>query len=82
MAMNGNTLGTEIKAQLIADGNAINDAGLEAIWQSIGTAIVAHIVANGVISTTGLATLPVQVVPATGTGATTAPDTVVNGTIA
>jgi len=86
MSMNGNGLGNEIAAALETLGvlkGGETAADIEPIWQAIGGAIVAHIQNNAVVSTNisgnGLATLPVQVVPATGTGATTAPD-VVTGT--
>ena len=92
MSMNGNGMGDEVAAALeslgvLSGGETAED--IEPIWQAICGAIVAHIQANAVISTNitgnGLPTLPVQVVPATGTGATTAPDAVTGtgtGTIA
>ena len=86
MPMNGTVLGQAMAAMLesngyLADGVAASE--IEPLWIDICNEVLNHIVANAVISTTttgnGLATLPVQVVPATGTGATTAPD-VVTGT--
>lgn len=92
MAMNGNNMGSEIAQALESLGVLAGDetaADITPIWQAVATAIVSHIQTNGVISTTvsgaGLPTLPVQVVPATGTGATTAPDVITGsgtGTIA
>lgn len=73
MAMNGSSLGTEIKNALIAAELAVDDPSVEAIWQVIAGAIVTHIQANATISTTVAAGIVVQVTPATGTGATTAP---------
>lgn len=51
----------------------------------IATAVVAHIVANAAVTVSGTTSspIPVTVVPATGTGATTAPGTVsATGTVA
>jgi len=86
MPMNGTNLGNEIAAALESLGVLNPDesaADIEPIWQAIGNAVVSHIQSNAVVSTNttgnGLATLPVQVVVATGTGATTAPD-VITGT--
>lgn len=80
MPLNGNVLGTAISNAL--DG-APDIEDREALWQIACNEIVNHFIANAVISTTvsgnGLPVLPVQVVPATGTGATTAPD-VITGT--
>ena len=84
MPMNGTLMGDEIAAAIESTGvmkGGQTASDIELIWEAIGGAIVAHIQANGVITANGLPTLPVQVVPATGTGATTAPD-VVTGTIA
>ena len=83
MSLNGNGLGSEIAAALDALGVLNPDESavdIEPIWQAIGGAIVDHIQNNAEVSTdvtgNGLATLPVQVVPATGTGSTTAPDSI------
>ena len=79
MSMNGSTLGTAIATALesagyLADGISVGD--IEALWQVVGGEIISHITTNAVITNTALPTIPVQVVPATGTGATTAPDVV------
>ncbi|MDH3325180.1 MAG: hypothetical protein OEM38_00520 [Gammaproteobacteria bacterium] len=81
MAMNAAAMGAAIKAQLVTDGLAVDDASVTDVWTSVSTAIIAHMTTNAVVSTTGLPTLSVQVTPATGTGATTVPDTT-TGTIA
>lgn len=92
MSMNGNGMGSEVAAALESLGVLSGDetaADIEPIWQAVCDAIVSHIQNNAVISTditgNGLATLPVQTVPATGTGTTTAPDSITGtgmGTIA
>ncbi len=56
MAMVGNTLGSEIVTALIATDYAQDDGTgnteMTAIWQAVGSAIVAHITTNAVIATT------------------------------
>ena len=79
MSMNGSALGTAIAAALdsagyLADGVSADD--IEALWQVVGGEIITHITTNAVITNTSLPTLPVQVVPASGTGATTIPDVI------
>ncbi len=78
MAMNGNTLGTAIKAaaQAVAvpEGGADDDY-CEDVWQAIANAIVDHIQNNAVVSTnvavtsvSGVTTGPSASGPGTGTG--------------
>ena len=50
MALNGAALGLAIKNQLVADGNAINDAQSAACWDSIGKAIVTYLTNNTVVN--------------------------------
>jgi hypothetical protein len=81
----GNALGSAIWNAIKADTGATytpeQDAEALAKWQIIANEIVAHIVANADVSPTGttpmnVAAAPVQVSPATGTGAVLAPGTV------
>jgi len=84
MPMNGALLGASIASALESGGylaDGVVAADIQPLWVDIANEIINHIVTNGVVTANGLPTLPVQVVPATGTGATTAPD-VVTGTIA
>ena len=84
MAMSGTILGQAMAAMLESNGylaDGISASEIEPLWIDICNEVINHIVTNGVVSANGLPTLPVQVVPATGTGATTAPD-VVTGVIA
>lgn len=66
-------LSAAIKADLLADpaSGAIDGDALEILCSAIATRVIAHIVANALV------TVPlgveVQVVPLTGTGATVAP---------
>jgi len=47
MAMDGNTLGSEVYQALVDAGCMADDPGnAEDIWQTIGTAIVQHIKTN------------------------------------
>lgn len=83
MALDGNRLGDAILAAL----DALNpDAGTipvamqdkrRAAMRAIGGAIVSEVTTNGrvTVAATVPAAIPVQVVPASGTGATTAPST-------
>ena len=68
MALSGSALGAAILDQLVADGNAIDDAQAAACWDSIGKAIVIYLVANAEVDTTVAAGI-----------ALTTPDTI-NGT--
>ena len=79
MALSAPTLSAAIKAGLLAnpDAAAVDNAALTALCDEIAAAVVAHIQAAAVV--TVAAPIPVQVVPATGTGATTAPG---GGTVA
>lgn len=55
MAMNGTLLGNQIVAAIdaaVASNPTANAAQRNAIWQAIGTAIVAHITANAVVNVT------------------------------
>ncbi len=83
MALDGNGLGAEI-AQALEDLGVLNPnegaADIEPIWQAISGAIVDHFKNNGEIIGQGAPTIPVQVVPASGTGSTTVPDAI-TGTI-
>jgi len=72
MALNGPALGAAIKAQLLADGNAIDSPEMAAVWDSIGTAVVAYLVTNTVVATT-VAPGIVLTTPDTINGATTGP---------
>ena len=54
LAGTGNTLGSTI-ASAVTGLSAANKADPEKIWQEVAKAIVAHIVANAVVSTTGTA---------------------------
>ena len=75
MALNGILLGTEIKTQVIDVFKAslgtreATDADILQLWQDIGNKIVTHIITYGQVQVG----IPVQVTPATGTGATTGP---------
>ena len=72
MPLNGATAGTAV-------WNAINalpqvsKENTELVWQTIMTQIYADLVTNGSV----LPGIAVQVVPATGTGATTAPGVII-----
>ncbi len=83
MPMSGSVLGTAIAGALDSGGylGDIPASEIEAIWQLVMTEVITHIQTNGVVSGNGLPVLPVQVSPASGTGATTVPD-VITGTIA
>lgn len=78
MPMNGTQLGSEIVAALGAAGLLDTPAGAPPpttaeVWEVIASAIVTHIQTQAVVTTTVAAAIPVQVTPATGTGATIAP---------
>ena len=51
MALNGTTMGAEVKAALAAAGHPV-DADAEAVWKTVCTAIVDHVTANAVVDTT------------------------------
>ena len=62
-----------LRAAMLAnpDLNAVDDVALTALCDEIASVTLAHLIANGLVTVPpGVA---VQVVPATGTGATTAP---------
>lgn len=76
MALNGNDLGDAMRAAVDALSDA-DKANRTKVFRALGNAIIDHVKANAVVhvSATVPAAIPVQVVPATGTGATTAPST-------
>lgn len=68
--MTAASLASRISAAMTAAG-VLQSADAPTVWLALATAIVAEIQTNGVVTTPlGVA---VQVVPVTGTGATTAP---------
>lgn len=76
MALNGNNLGDAIRQAVDALSDA-DKANRTKTFRAMGSAIVDYLKANAVVhvAATVPAAIPVQVVPATGTGATTAPST-------
>jgi len=73
MALSAPVLSAAMKAGLLANANAaaVDNAALTALCDEIAAAVVAHVTVAGVVTVPlGIA---VQVVPATGTGATIAP---------
>lgn len=79
MALNGIVLGNAIKSAIdaaVATTPSASEAQRTAIWQAIGTAIVAHIVTNAqvnvaVISVSGVTVGPGISGPGAGTGTIT-----------
>jgi len=73
MALSPSVLSAAIKAGLLGNGDsaAVDNDALTALCDEIAAAVVTHITSSAVVTVPlGVA---VQVVPATGTGATTAP---------
>jgi hypothetical protein len=72
--MNGNVLGDLIQSKLdaviagLSDPNNIDETDRSNMMRAMGNAIVEHIQTAGIVNFP----IPVQVTPATGTGATTA----------
>ncbi len=85
MVMSASALATEIEGAIdtkmsAAIGSAYDDLDsgfktkfLRSISEGVAEAVVSHLTANVQVATTVAASIAVQVVPATGTGATTAP---------
>lgn len=81
MALNGNTLGDLIKTKMdqavdsLSDPNNITESDRTILMRAIGNAIVDHIKANAVVSTTVSGTAPGPSFPSavsgTGTGSIT-----------
>lgn len=71
MALNKTVLAGDIESALLAAGHSVDDPVVLEIWTVIAESIINHLTTAGVI-TIPLG-VPVQVVPASGTGATTAP---------
>ncbi|OFV81987.1 MAG: hypothetical protein A2Y78_00185 [Acidobacteria bacterium RBG_13_68_16] len=73
MAMSSSVLSAALRAAMLADTaiGAVDGPALTAMCDAIAAAVVTHITGSAVVTVPlGVA---VQVVPATGTGATTAP---------
>lgn len=76
MAMNGNSLGDEMRvavdAVMAAAVDKTSAATRQDVWRAIGGAIVAHIQANAVVSATSVVAsgIPLQVTTGPGAGST------------
>ncbi|MFA5436582.1 MAG: hypothetical protein WC372_11145 [Candidatus Neomarinimicrobiota bacterium] len=73
MSLSSATLSSAMRAALLAapDAQAVDGPALTALCDAIASAVVSHVTTAAVVTVPlGVA---VQVVPATGTGATTAP---------
>lgn len=76
MALNATTLSAAIKAGLLANGDAqaVDNAALTALCDEVATAVVAHVIANAVVTVPpGVAVSVVDPISGALVGATTAP---------